>query len=50
MKVCLRREDALCRSTWSVGGNQIAVELSLATFTCSGCYQILNIDVSISLM
>ena len=24
MKVCLRREDALCLSKWSVGVNQIA--------------------------
>ena len=27
MKVGLRREDALCRSKWSVGVNKIAAEL-----------------------
>ena len=27
VKVGLRREDALCQSKWSVGVNQIAVEL-----------------------
>ena len=29
MKVGLRREDALCRSKWSVGVNQIAAGLRL---------------------
>ena len=27
VKVCVRREDALCRSKWSVGVNQIAAGL-----------------------
>ena len=43
VKVGLRREDALCRSKWSVGVNQI--EVNLATLTCWGCYKILNIGV-----
>ena len=44
MKVGLRREDALCCSKWSVGANQI--EVNLATFTCWGYYQISDIGVS----
>ena len=37
MEIGLSRDDALCRSKWSVGVNQIA---------CWGYYQILNIGVS----
>ena len=33
MKVGLRREDALCRSKWSVGINQIAAGLLVGDTT-----------------
>ena len=50
VKVGLRRVDALCRSKWSVGVNKICcwVEVNLATLTCWGCYQILDIGVPLS--
>ena len=41
-------EDALCRSKWSFGVNQI--EVNLATLTCWGYYQILIIGLSPFLM
>ena len=44
VKVGLRKEDVLCRSMWSVGW----VEENLATLTCWGKLQILNIGVSFS--
>ena len=52
MKVGLRREDALCRSKWSVGVNKIVAlfEVNQATLTSWGYYQILNIGVSPSLI
>ena len=47
VKIGLRREDTLCRSKWSVGINQIATfYVNLATLTCWGYFQILNIGVS----
>ena len=47
MKVGLRREDSLCQSKWSVGGKQDGcwIEVNLATLTCWGYYQILNIGL-----
>ena len=48
MKVGLSKEDALCRTRWNVSVHKI--EVNLATLTCRGYYQILNIGVSISLI
>ena len=50
VKVGLRREDALCRSKWSVGKSDCCrVELNLATLTCWGYNQISNIGVSLQM-
>ena len=56
VKVGLRREDALCRSMWSVGVNQIAAGLMwirlsslVIILSCWGYCQILNIGLPFSL-
>ena len=40
MKVGLRREDALCRSKWSLGDNQIAVDVKALLGTVGFCKKV----------
>ena len=48
MEVGMRREDALCRSKWIVGVNQIAAggEVNRVTLNSWGYYQTLNIRLT----